>query len=60
MNDEPNRDYILVVDEEYEEYCGPTSVGWFLVLSFICPLAAIFVPCCPCDKRKKNQVHVVV
>ena len=67
MNDDSNRDYIHILangeDEEDEEYCGPRSVGWFFVLSIMCPIAAIFVPCCPCDKRKRRnneQIHVVV
>ena len=64
MNDELNSDYIIILEnedeEEYETYCGPSSVGWFIVLTLLCPFAAIFVPCCPCDKRKRQRLHVVV
>tara|TARA_A100001015_G_C14419872_1_gene492466 strand:+ start:255 stop:491 length:237 start_codon:yes stop_codon:yes gene_type:complete len=43
-----------VVVEEIEEYCGPKSICLFVALLIIFPPVALFVPCCPCDYRKKK------
>lgn len=43
-----------VVVEEIEEYCGPKSMCLFIAFLFIFPPVALFVPCCPCDARKKK------
>ena len=43
-----------VVVEEIEEYCGPKSTCLCIAFLFLFPPFALFVPCCPCDARKKN------
>ena len=43
-----------VVVEEIEEYCGSKSTCLFIALLIVFPPLALFVPCCPCDARKKK------
>lgn len=51
------QDDVEFVETEYifeEKYCGPKTICCCLFWVIIFWPASIFIPCCPCDKRRKS------